>query len=49
MKYIHILSPCPTGWRFPERMTPNVGRLAVETKYYPLYEIRNGREVSVDP
>jgi pyruvate/2-oxoacid:ferredoxin oxidoreductase beta subunit len=44
MKYIHILSPCPTGWRFPERMTPNVGRLAVETQYYPLYEIRNGRE-----
>lgn len=43
MKYIHILSPCPTGWRFPERLTPNVGRLAVETKYYPLYEVRNGQ------
>jgi pyruvate/2-oxoacid:ferredoxin oxidoreductase beta subunit len=43
MKYIHILSPCPTGWRFPERLTPNVGRLAVETNYYPLYEVRNGQ------
>jgi pyruvate/2-oxoacid:ferredoxin oxidoreductase beta subunit len=43
-KYIHILSPCPTGWRFQEGMTPNVGRLAVETKYYPLYEVRNGKE-----
>jgi len=43
-KYIHILSPCPTGWRFPERLTPNVGRLAVETNYYPLYEIRDGKD-----
>jgi pyruvate/2-oxoacid:ferredoxin oxidoreductase beta subunit len=42
-KYIHILSPCPTGWRFPERLTPNIGRLAVETRYYPLYEIREGK------
>jgi pyruvate/2-oxoacid:ferredoxin oxidoreductase beta subunit len=42
-KYIHILSPCPTGWRYQERFTPNIGRLAVETNYFPLYEIRNGR------
>lgn len=47
MKYIHILTPCPTGWRYPENLTPNVGRLAVETNYYPLYEIRNGREYTI--
>ena len=47
MKYIHILSPCPTGWRYPERLTPNIGRLAVETKYYPLYEIRDGRKYKI--
>jgi len=47
MKYIHILSPCPTGWRYEEKLTPNIGRLAVETKYYPLYEIRNGREYRI--
>ncbi len=47
MKYIHILSPCPTGWRYPESLTPNIGRLAVETKYYPLYEIRNGQEYKI--
>ena len=46
-KYIHILSPCPTGWRFSERLTPNVGRLAVETNYYPLYEIRNGKNYKI--
>jgi pyruvate/2-oxoacid:ferredoxin oxidoreductase beta subunit len=47
MKYIHILSPCPTGWRYPEKMTPTIGRLAVETHYYPLYEIRNGQEYTI--
>jgi pyruvate ferredoxin oxidoreductase beta subunit/2-oxoisovalerate ferredoxin oxidoreductase beta subunit len=47
MRYIHILTPCPTGWRFPEALTPNVGRLAVETKYFPLYEIRNGKEYRI--
>lgn len=46
-KYIHILSPCPTGWRFQERLTPNIGRLAVETRYYPLYEIRDGKEYRI--
>jgi pyruvate/2-oxoacid:ferredoxin oxidoreductase beta subunit len=47
MKYIHVLSPCPTGWRYPEAMTPNIGRLAVETNYFPLYEIRNGQEYRI--
>jgi pyruvate ferredoxin oxidoreductase beta subunit/2-oxoisovalerate ferredoxin oxidoreductase beta subunit len=47
MKYIHILSPCPTGWRYQGKLTPNIGRLAVETKYYPLFEIRNGREYRI--
>jgi pyruvate/2-oxoacid:ferredoxin oxidoreductase beta subunit len=48
MKYIHILSPCPTGWRYPERVTPNIGRLAVETKYYSLYEIRDGQKYKIN-
>jgi pyruvate/2-oxoacid:ferredoxin oxidoreductase beta subunit len=47
MKYIHVLSPCPTGWRYPERLTPNVGRLAVETNCFPLYEIRNGTDYRI--
>jgi len=51
MKYIHILSPCPTGWKYPERLTPNIGRLAVETNFFPLYEIKEGRDykISHDP
>jgi len=47
-KYIHILSPCPTGWRYPEKLTPNIGRLAVETGCFTLYEIRNGTDLGIN-
>ena len=40
--YIHILSPCPTGWRYPTNLTIEIGRLAVETGVFPLYEVVNG-------
>ncbi|MBN1376673.1 MAG: pyruvate synthase subunit beta [Dehalococcoidia bacterium] len=41
--YIHILSVCPTGWRSPSNKTITVGRLAVETGFFPVYEIENGK------
>jgi len=41
-KYIHLHSPCPTGWRFPSDKTIEVGRLAVQTGLWPLYEIDHG-------
>ncbi len=41
--YIHILSVCPTGWRCPSNLSVKVGRLAVETGFFPLYEIENGQ------
>jgi pyruvate ferredoxin oxidoreductase beta subunit len=43
-KYIHIHSPCPTGWRFPENLSIEVGRLAVETGMFRLLEVENGGE-----
>jgi pyruvate ferredoxin oxidoreductase beta subunit len=41
--YLHVLSPCPTGWRHGIDMAVEMGRLAVETGVFPLYEIVNGR------
>ena len=41
--YIHIYAPCPTGWRHPSDMTIEMGRLAVETGYFPLYEVEDGK------
>ncbi len=40
--YVHILSPCPTGWRYPPNLTIEMGRLAVETGVFPLYEVIDG-------
>jgi pyruvate ferredoxin oxidoreductase beta subunit len=41
--YIHVLSVCPTGWRCPTDLTIRIGRLAVETGIFPLYEVENGK------
>jgi pyruvate ferredoxin oxidoreductase beta subunit len=41
--YIHILSVCPTGWRSTPDLSIKLGRLAVETGVFPLYEIVAGR------
>jgi len=41
--YIHILSICPIGWRSATDLTVEVGRLAVETGIFPLYEVENGQ------
>lgn len=42
-KYIHLLAPCPVGWRFSPSKTIEVGRLAVLTGMWPLYEIERGK------
>jgi pyruvate ferredoxin oxidoreductase beta subunit len=41
--YIHVLSVCPTGWRCTTDITIKIGRLAVETGIFPLYEVENGK------
>jgi pyruvate ferredoxin oxidoreductase beta subunit len=42
-KYIHILAPCPTGWRYDNSKTVELGRLAVQTGLWALYEIEYGK------
>ncbi len=41
--YIHVLSVCPTGWRCPPDLAVRMGRLAVETGIFPLYEIEDDK------
>ncbi len=41
-KYIHVHTPCPPGWGFEPRYTIKVGKLAVESGLFDLYEIENG-------
>ncbi|MFC1981840.1 thiamine pyrophosphate-dependent enzyme, partial [Chloroflexota bacterium] len=47
--YVHVLSVCPTGWRSPTDLSVRLGRLAVETGIFPLYEVEDGQyKLSVD-
>ncbi|MDP2276828.1 MAG: thiamine pyrophosphate-dependent enzyme [Nitrospirota bacterium] len=41
-KFMNILSPCNRGWRSRTDDAIMLSRLAVETCYWPLYEIENG-------
>jgi len=41
--YIHVLSVCPTGWRCDTDLTVRIGRLAVETGIFPLYEVEDSK------
>jgi pyruvate/2-oxoacid:ferredoxin oxidoreductase beta subunit len=47
LRFIHILSPCPPGWKFPSELSVKIARLAVETKIFPLYEIENGKKYTL--
>lgn len=42
-KYIHLLTPCPTGWRCDTSKTVELGRLAVQSGVWALYEIEAGK------
>lgn len=41
--YVHVLSVCPTGWRSTPDLSVRLGRLAVETGVFPLYEVEDGK------
>jgi pyruvate ferredoxin oxidoreductase beta subunit len=41
-KFIHILAPCPPGWRFSSEMTIEMGKLAVKSGMWQLYEREYG-------
>lgn len=40
--FLHIHSPCPKGWGFPEDKTVEVARMAIETGMWNMYEWENG-------
>ena len=41
--YLHVFSPCCTGWRMDAAVSIEVAKLAVKTKVFPLYEVIDGR------
>lgn len=47
-KFIHVHTPCPTGWRLPPDEGVRVARLAVKARIHPLYHVLNGDEYFID-
>lgn len=48
--YIHVLQPCATGWGYPNEKTIKLGKLAVDTHAWILYEIDHGQlNITVKP
>lgn len=43
--YIHVYNPCLTGWGIKAEESIEVARLAVETNFFPLFEVINGKFV----
>jgi pyruvate ferredoxin oxidoreductase beta subunit len=41
--FVHILSPCPPGWRYPTEKTIEMGKLAVKSGIWVLYEREYGK------
>ncbi len=40
--FINVMAPCPRGWRIKSDQTLEICRLAVDTKFWPLFEVENG-------
>ena len=38
-----VFQPCTLGWKYPNEMTMDIAKLAVDSKFWPLYEVENGK------
>jgi pyruvate ferredoxin oxidoreductase beta subunit len=41
--FLSVLAPCNRGWRFETKDAINAAELAVETCFWPLFEVENGK------
>ncbi len=40
--FVNVLSPCPRGWQYPPELLTTICKMAVDTCFWPLYEVVNG-------
>lgn len=48
-RFLHVLAPCPPGWKFSSEMTIRIGRMAVQCRAFPLVEVEDGRRFKLSP
>ncbi len=46
-RFLHVFSPCPPGWKSDPKDSISIARLAVETNVFPLFEIEDGKRISI--
>lgn len=46
-RFLHILCPCVPGWGIADDTSLRVARLAVESRLFPLYEVRDGLSYTI--
>ena len=47
-RFLHILAPCPPGWKMSSELSVKVSRLAVKTGAFVLYEIEDGKKYTLN-
>jgi len=40
--FLNVLQPCNVGWNYPVQKTIEISKLAVDSGFWPLYEVENG-------
>jgi len=50
-RFLHVLSPCPTGWKSEPALGMELVRLAVRSGLFPVFEIFDGKRhvVNIEP
>lgn len=46
-RYLHVLVPCPPGWRSATEDTVKVARLATQSGFFPVFEAEDGEVTAV--
>ncbi|MBM3306925.1 MAG: pyruvate ferredoxin oxidoreductase [Candidatus Eisenbacteria bacterium] len=41
--FMNVLAPCPRGWRYEMEESMEMARLAVDTCFWPLFEVEHGK------
>lgn len=41
-KFMHLMSPCPPGWKMPSELSIEMVRRAVRARVFPIYEVEQG-------
>lgn len=43
MRFLHLLAPCPPGWKYSDEQSIELGRMAVRNRVFPLLEVEDGQ------